>query len=268
MPTIKINGANLYYEDQGSGPETIVFAHSLLFSLRMFADQVEVLKDKYRCVSLDFRGQGKSEVSPNGYDMDSLTEDWASFIREMDCGPCHFVGFSMGGFVGQRLAIRHSQLLKSLILVDTSSEPEPPQNMPRYRLMTFVARWFGLKLLVGQVMPIMFGQAFLKDPNRKDLKRRWENELTSNHRIGVTRAVKGVLNRQGITGQIAQIKMPTLILIGEEDVATAPAKSEKMHQLIDGSQLVKIPRAGHMSPVEEPELVNNALTQFLNQTLD
>ena len=119
--------------------------------------------------------------------------------------------------------------------------------------------------MVNQVMPIMFGQAFLNDPHRKDLKTKWKKELIANHKIGVTRAVEGVLYRPGILEQLDNIIVPTLILVGEEDTATVPEKSEKMHRLIEGSKLVKIPRAGHMSPVEEPHLVNQALIQFLNQ---
>ena len=69
MPVLEVNGAKLYYEEHGTSPETIVFGHSLLFSCRMFDDQVNALKDRLRCVKFDFRGQGRSEVTRNGYDM-------------------------------------------------------------------------------------------------------------------------------------------------------------------------------------------------------
>lgn len=121
MPTTKVNGAKLYYEDNGAGSQTIVFSHSLLFSCRMFDAQVEAFKNRYRCVAFDFRGQGQSEVTRYGYDMDTLSADAVALIEELNCAPCHFLGFSMGGFVGLRLAIRHPELLDSLILVDTSA---------------------------------------------------------------------------------------------------------------------------------------------------
>ena len=117
MPFATINNARLYYEEHGQGKETIVFAHSMLFNLRMFDDQVKFLKSNYRCVLFDFRGQGKSEDTSSGYDLDSLTKDALEFIKALNCDPCHFIGFSMGGMVAMRLAIRHPEVIKSLILI-------------------------------------------------------------------------------------------------------------------------------------------------------
>ncbi len=124
----QINGARIYYQETGSGPETIVFSHGLLMSGEMFSEQVKALSGRYRCICYDHRGQSRSEVTDSGYEMDSLTEDAAALIRELDCAPCHFAGLSMGGFVGMRLAIRHPGLLKSLVLLETTADPEPEQN--------------------------------------------------------------------------------------------------------------------------------------------
>ena len=129
MPFIKLTNTKLFYEIKGKGTQTIVFGHSMLFNLRMFDDQINFLKDKYRCVSFDFRGQGKSQINTEGYDLDSLTEDIAELINVLNCKPCHFVGFSMGGMVAMRLAIKHPELLKSLVLIDTSSDKEPIEKI-------------------------------------------------------------------------------------------------------------------------------------------
>ena len=131
MPTIQTNGANLYYQEHGSGDETIVFAHGLLCNSNMFNRQIDALKSRYRCIAFDFRGQGKSEVTANGYDMETLTLDTVELIQKLNCGPCHFVGLSMGGFVGLRLAIRHAHLLKSLTVIDSSAGTEPSKNVPK-----------------------------------------------------------------------------------------------------------------------------------------
>ena len=81
MPFIKLKNTELYYESKGEGKQTIVFGHSMLFNLRMFDDQVTFLKDKYRCVSFDFRGQGKSQINKGGYDLDTLTNDIAELMN-------------------------------------------------------------------------------------------------------------------------------------------------------------------------------------------
>jgi pimeloyl-ACP methyl ester carboxylesterase len=265
MPHLTLNGAAIYYEELGAGPEAIVFAHGLLWSGRMFDHQVAVLQERFRCITFDFRGQGQSQVTETGYDMDTLTEDAAALITALGCTPCHFVGLSMGGFVGMRLALRHPSLIQSLALLETSADPEPAENAGRYRLLALVARWFGLRMVAGQVMPVMFGEKFLKDPARASLRQELQAALASNHRLGITRAVTGVIERAGIYEQIDAIRVPTLVVVGDQDVATTPARSERIHARIAGSRLVIIPGAGHTSTVEEPEAINQVLLEFLTE---
>ncbi len=263
MPHLTLNGATLYYEEWGAGPEAIVFAHGLLGSGRMFDRQVAALQGRFRCITFDFRGQGQSQITETGYDMDTLTEDAAALIAALGCVPCHFVGLSMGGFVGMRLALRHPSLIQSLALLETSADPEPAESIGRYRLLALIARWFGLRMVAGQVMPVMFGEKFLKDLVRAALRQELQAALASNHRVGITRAVTGVIERAGVYEQIDAIRVPTLVVVGDQDVATTPARSERIHAQIAGSRLVVIPGAGHTSTVEEPEAINQVLLEFL-----
>ncbi len=265
MLKLHVNGVELYYEDEGSGPDTILFTHSLLFSGRMFDAQVAVLKDRYRCVRFDFRGQGRSPVTAGGYDIDTLTEDTIGVIEALKCAPCHFVGFSMGGFVGLRLGFLRPELLRSLMLLDTSADPEPPEGLPRYRLLNLIARWLGPGVVAGQVMSVFFGPNFMSDPARAAQRAEWQRRIAANDRIGVTRAVKGVITREGVVDEVHNIRVPTLILVGAEDAGTPPRYSERMHERIPSSELVMIPGAGHMAPVESPEAVNAALESFLSR---
>ncbi|MCA9073496.1 MAG: alpha/beta hydrolase [Planctomycetaceae bacterium] len=263
MPKLNVNGAELYYEEHGGGEETIVFSHGLLWSGLMFEKQVDALKDRYRCITYDHRGQGQSEVTRDGYDMDTLSEDAAALIEALGASPCHFLGLSMGGFVGMRLALRRPELLRSLILVETTADPEPQENIGKYRLLNFISRWLGMGLVAGKVEQIMFGQKFLTDPDRADERALWRQRAISNHRVGISRATNGVIDRQGVYDELDKITTPTLIIVGDQDVATVPAKSERMRDRIAGSQLKIIPGAGHTSSVEEPAAVNAAIEEFL-----
>ncbi|TBW29984.1 alpha/beta fold hydrolase [Gramella sp. KN1008] len=263
MPYIDLKTARLYYEDEGVGKETLVFGHSMLFNLRMFDEQVNFLKDEYRCVRFDFKGQGKSEITLNGYDLDTLTEETREFITRTDCAPCHFVGFSMGGMVALRLAIKYPEIIRSLILIDTSSEPEPRAHMLRNKLMLWVARYGGLRPLCGRVMKMFFGADFLQDQAKEDQRNQWKDHFLANDRTGIIKVVKGVLSRRGITGDLGKIQCPVLIMVGEKDKLTDEGKAELMHKMIPSSRLVRIPGAGHMSPVEEPEKVNTEIRNFL-----
>ena len=263
MPRIAVRGAGLHYEERGAGPETIVFAHGLLWSGRLFDRQVEALAPGYRCVTFDFRGHGRSEVTADGYDMDSLAADAAGLIEALGCAPCHFVGLSMGGFVGMRLAIRQPRLLRSLILIETSADPEPEASRRKYHRMNFAARWIGLGPLVKPVMRIIFGRKFLGDPARAALREQCRRQLAGGNRMGIIRAVNGVIDRQGIYEQLERIAAPTLILVGDQDLATPLASSERIHARIAGSRLRVLPGAGHTSTIEEPAAVNAAIADFL-----
>ncbi len=264
MPYADLNGAHIHFTDTGGDGEVIVFSHGLLFSGAMFEAQVAHFSALgFRCITFDHRGQGQSGVTNGGYDMDTLSEDAAQLIVHLGVAPCHFAGLSMGGFVAMRLAARKPDLVKSLILLETSAEAEPEENGPKYRRMNFVARWIGLWAVAGKVMPIMFGQTFLNDPARADERARWKAAITGNHRIGITRAVMGVVDRAPIMPELDKIDLPVLIVVGEEDVATVPENSERMHAAIRGSELVRMPGAGHSSTIEEPGVVNAAMEAFL-----
>ena len=268
MPRIHVNQTELYYEERGKGAETLVFSHGLLWSSLMFADQVAHFKDRYRIIAYDHRGQGQSAVPAEGYDMDTLTEDVRALLDALNVDRCHFAGLSMGGFVGLRLASRYPELVQSLVLMDTSAQAEPEANIPRYQILNGVVSILGAWAVKRPVMKIMFAPGFLQDPNRKALKRKWEKELTRNSRT-ITRAVKGVIEREGVPPDaLSQITCPTLVLVGEEDVATVPAKSAYLAEHIPNAKLIHIPRAGHTSSVEEPEAVCRAMEAFLDGPLE
>ncbi len=266
MPYITVNGANIYYEEQGQGEQTIVFAHGLLWSGQMYEAQVAFFKQRYRCISFDFRGQGRSQATESGYDMDTLAADALALIKQLVGKPVHFVGLSMGGFVGMRLAIHHREWLLSLSLLETSADPEPQQNLLKYKILPKIARYLGMAVVAPQAMHIMFGKTFLTDPNRAEQRAEMRRRLLQNDRINIGKAIDGVFSRQGIYQDLPSITTPTLIIVGDEDLATIPAKSRRMHAAIKHSQLVVIPQAGHTSTVETPDAVNAALEKFIKVT--
>jgi pimeloyl-ACP methyl ester carboxylesterase len=195
--------------------------------------------------------------------MDTLADDAAALIEALGAAPCHFAGLSMGGFIGMRLAARRPELIRSLILMETSADPEPQENIPRYRQLGSAARLIGLRPVAGRVMPVMFGRTFMTDPARAAERREWQRRMAGNNRVGILRALDGVIARQGVYEEIDRISAPTLVIVGDEDVATVPAKAERIAGRIPGARLVTIPHAGHTSTVEQPAAVNAAIAEFL-----
>lgn len=172
-------------------------------------------------------------------------------------------GLSMGGFVGMRLAIRHPQLLKSLVLMDTTADPEPEQNKRPYRRLAFIGRWLSFRLVLRPLMKIMFGRSFLENSSKTAEREKWRAHLLSLDPVGTARAAHGVIGREGVDDQLGAINTPTLIIVGDEDVATPPEKSERMRDGIDGARLKIIPGAGHSSSIEQPEAITRAIEDFL-----
>ena len=265
MPKLMTNGVKLHYEDEGTGKETIVFSHSYLVDSFHFYSQVQSFKTQYRCIAFDHRGHGKSEVTENGYDMENLYQDAVGLIETLDCAPCHFIGLSTGGFIGMRIAIRKPELLKSLILMDTSADDEPDAASKQYKLLFFIIRWLGYWPVVSILMPMFFSKKFLKNKNRRQEVREWKKRLMTNDRKAMIKFGQGIFYRKSVYEQLGKIQTPTLMIVGEDDLATPVEKAERICNGIKGAQLKTIPNAGHLCTVEEPEAVNSAIREFLGK---
>jgi pimeloyl-ACP methyl ester carboxylesterase len=262
MPFLEANGVTLHYQDTGGDGPPILFSHGLLWSGEMFAAQIAALRATHRCICYDHRGQGRSPPSPTHYDMDALSADAVALIEKLQLGPVHFVGLSMGGFVGMRLASRRPELIKSLVLIDTAADPEPPLNIPKYKVMSLLARVLGYRMLVPRIMKIMFAPAFRNDPARAALRRNMEDHLAQLRDAETRAALQSVTSRKPIHGELSRIQAPTLVLHGSDDTAIKIPRARAMAEGIPGSRFVLIPRAGHTSTVEEPAAISAVLTEF------
>lgn len=266
---IDVNGTCLHYEDTGPGSTgaTIAFSHGLLWSTEQFAPQVEALRGRYRCISWDHRGQGRSAADPDreAIGVELVWQDAVALLDALAPGPVHFCGLSMGGFVAMRTAARRPDLVRSLVLLETSADPEPAENLRRYRLLSRAVRLGGTRvtraLVRSQVAPIMLGRSVLADPSRRADVERFISIMSA--RPDVWRAVNGVIDRAGIAVELGRIAVPTLVAVGDEDVATVPATAERIAAAVPGARLVRIPRAGHSSTVEQPAAVTGAIEEFL-----
>ena len=263
MPHIQLYTTKLFYIQEGEGEEIIVFSHGLLWSHKMFESQVDFLKQKYTVIAYDHRGQGQSEVTEEPIDMDLLTLDAVELIDKLVGKPVHFVGLSMGGFVGMRLAARFPEKVKSLVLLETSASPEPVENLPKYKLLNGIVKWFGIiPTVAGSVMKIMFAQSWLENPKNSEAYKKWIKELKSNKK-SITKSVEAVIFRKGVEEEIRNIKCPTMILVGDEDVATKPEKAKFIQMSIPNAFLHMVPGAGHSSCIEKPEEINRLLGDWM-----
>jgi pimeloyl-ACP methyl ester carboxylesterase len=233
-----------------------------LWGTELFAPQIAALRARYRCIAWDHRGQGQSDGDHrDSIGMELVWQDAVRLLEKLAGGAVHFCGLSMGGFVALRMAARRPDLVRSLILLETSSDPEPIENVARYRLLTKVTRLLGPKIVKNKVAPIMVGHTMLTDKTRRAELAKYVDLMS--RRRDIWRAVNGVVDRAGVHDELARITAPTLVVVGDEDLATPRPKAERIAGAIAGAKLVTIPRAGHSSTVEEPALVTAVIEEFL-----
>jgi 3-oxoadipate enol-lactonase len=268
VPTVSVNGATVAYSDTGAPKNkpdapTVVFGHGLLFSKWMFNAQIAALRSDYRCVAIDWRGQGDTPPTESGYDMDTLTGDATELIERLVGAPVHWVGLSMGGFVGQRIAARRPDLLRSLVLIDSSADPDPLPTVVQDRALANLYRYVGIAPVRRPVQKLLFGPTFRRDPAKRAIIEDWIGQLAQNDRNGIRKAVLGVANRRGVADEIGSVTAPTLVIVGADDAAEPVKRSRKIAELIPGARLEIVPYCGHSSTIEQPEAVTGLLRPFL-----
>lgn len=261
MPNINVNGLDVFYTEQGSGDETLVFGHGLLMDTSMWDAVAPAFANQYRVICFDFRGQGKTADPGQDYDIDTLVKDVSAFIQTISTKPVHYVGLSMGGMVGLPLAARHPGLLRSLVLLDTSAQAEPWWNKIKYAIMTLIVKLVGVKPLVPAMLPLMFGKSTLNNPAKREIISYWTQKLLALKKT-IVGPVSGVTKRRDITNELVNIKCPTLMIVGDEDLTTPLSCAENIAAHIANVELKIIPQCGHSSALEKPDAVSDLMKQF------
>ncbi len=259
---IEANGIKMNYEFSGrQGAPVVMLSHSLGSSLFMWDPQLEVLEPHYQVLRYDTRGHGGSDAPSGEYTLDMLGEDALGLLAALGIERVHFVGLSMGGMIGQYLALNRSDRLEDLVLSDTAALL-PEEAQPIWQERIDLARRKGIEALVDETLGRWFTPSFLRQ-NRPEVELIRQQFLSTpvDGYIGCSEAIRGL----NYLGRLSEIKIPTLIMVGEEDLGTPVAAAEAMQQRIADSTLVVLPAAAHLSNVEQAEAFNTALISFLQQ---
>ena len=242
-----------------AGGAPVVLSHALGLDLHMWDGLAAELAGTHEVLRYDHRGHGGSAVPAGPYSMDDLVDDAARLIREWGRGPVVWVGLSMGGMVGQGLAVRHPELIKALVLANTSSKyPEAAAAVFAQRVQA--VQTGGMAAIADSVMERYFSAAF----------RAGQPEVVAAARATVLRcdtagyaaccqAVGGV----DWLGRLNTVRCPTLIIAGALDVGAPVAMSQAMQERIPGAELVVFDEASHLSVAEQPVLFAQTLGRFL-----
>ena len=261
MRSIRINDINLAYTEAGSGPP-IVLIHGYPFNRSLWTEQAEALRSKYRVVTPDLRGFGESDSSAGPATMTRMAEDVATLMDELGIDQAVIGGLSMGGYVALAFARMFPARLKALVLADTRAQADTEEGKQTRFQQAEKATSEGMAGIADAMLPKLLTPETVS--KRPELVKRVRDMMLKTKPEGAAGALLGMAERDDQTEFISSILVPTLILVGREDAITPVADSEKMQSRIEGSRLVVIENAGHVSNLEQTEQFNDALLGFLS----
>jgi len=257
---IAANGISMNYAFDGpSGAPVVMMSHSLATDFGMWDPTVPPLTPRWRVLRYETRGHGATEAPSGPYTLEQLAADALALLRALGIQRVHWVGLSLGGMIGQTLALAAPDVLLSLALCDTTSRA-PADAKPLWEERIRTAETTGMTALVEPTLARWFTASFRE--RRKDVIDRVATMIRTTPVTGYTGCCHAIMNLN-LTNRLGDIKLPTMVIVGEHDAGTPVAASRVIAENVKGARLQVIPSAAHLSNMEKPEAFNQALGGFL-----
>jgi 3-oxoadipate enol-lactonase len=256
----EINGINIHYHDEGEGLP-VIFIHAFALNQTMWKEQIAALKNQYRCITLDLRGFGHSDVVEGTTIMSQMASDVRELMKALSIDRAVLAGLSMGGYVALSFYRYFPEAVCALVLADTRAAADAEEARTNRLLSAEKAVREGSAAIADETTPKLLGDTTLE--TRPELVKLVHSIQAANSPDGIAAAQRGMAVRPDSTKLLSQIKCPTLVIVGSEDKLTPLAEAEVLHKGIDNSKLVVLENSGHLSNLETPEEFNNALAAFL-----
>jgi 3-oxoadipate enol-lactonase len=254
------NGIDIDYSITGEGP-WLVMSHSLACSSGMWAPQVAALRDRHRVLCFDTRGHGGTDAPPGAYTLAQLADDLEGLLGALGIGRCHFMGLSMGGMIGMTHALKYPGRFESLLLCNTTSRIGP-EVQPVWTQRIGIAQADGMAPLVEPTLARWFTAGFRA--THADVSARVGEMIRSTPVAGFTGCCHAI-PKIDLTDRLGAIRVPTLVIAGDQDVGTPVEAGRAIQQAIPGAQLAVIPSAAHLSNLEQPETFDHLVSVFLRR---
>ncbi len=257
------NGA-IYYEDQGPQEAMpLVFIHAFPFNLTMWNPQIQALSKKYRVISYDIRGHGKSDVGDGHYTIELFVDDLMALLDHLKIKKTIICGLSMGGYIALRALERHPKRFSALVLCDTRSEADSDEAKIKRSATLRLLKEKGVPFFAEEFVKLAFApETFKSNPSAIQMVKEM---ILNNSSLGIGGALLALACRTDTTAALKQITIPTLILVGEKDQITPPSAALAMKEKIPNAEMYIISQAGHLSNLENPIEFNQKLLTFLSK---
>jgi 3-oxoadipate enol-lactonase len=259
-----INGGNINVVETGNPHGTpVLFVHGFPFSHEMWKPQLEVVGRSYRAITYDIRGHGMSDIGDGQYSIESHVDDLFGLIDHLTLGKVVIVGLSMGGYITLRALEREQDRFLAAVLCDTRAEADSNEGkLRRFASVVAVKRSGSTAFAENFVKAVFAPGTFSANPVAIAAIR---TIIEHTPPLSIAGTQLALASRTDTTGSLSAIRIPTLILVGEQDLTTPPEASRFMHERIQGSELHIIPGAAHMSNLENTREFNAHLLSFLQR---
>lgn len=256
---LRFNNLEFAYEVHGTSGSWVTFSHSLGCSQSMWSRQIDALSRSHRVLAYDLRGHGDSDVDTSVGSLDHYAMDVVALLNALGIESTHFVGLSIGGMIGQTLAIEAPNRVSSLVLANTTAFM-PPVAAPMWQQRMQLALEKGVACLASPSMERWFPSAFRNAHPEviADLEAQFSKTTIQGY-VSCCQAIMNLDTRDGL----AHIHCPTLIVGGSEDPGAPVEALRQMNALIRNSELLVLEGAGHLSNIDQPEQFTMALKRFL-----
>lgn len=258
---IDISGATLFVNDVGQGVP-ILFVHGFPLDHTMWREQIADLSSDFRCIAPDLRGFGQSTVTEGTVTMEQFADDLAALLDAMTITePVVLCGLSMGGYIAWQFARRHATRLSGLILCDTRAVPDSADAAAnRLKLAEDVVRT-GPELVANAMLPKLLADRATN--RRSELKDDLRRVILKTDPRGIAAASRGMAERVDARPWLATMDVPSLVLVGEQDVISTPQEMAEIASALPHATFRTIPDSGHLAPLENPVATNLILRNFL-----
>lgn len=259
MPTVNVNDIEMYYEITGKG-DPLVFIHGLGSSSQDWEYQTSEFSKKYRVITMDLRGHGKSDKPAGPYSISMFADDVAELLKTIGISPVHVVGLSMGSATGFHIAIDYPDLVKTLTVSNmTASLPVKTfAEKKMFYTRLIIIKFMGMKKMGQMLAPRLFTK-----PEQQHLRDTLVERCEKNDKKAYLEAMKALKN-WSVLERVHTITCPTLVIHAENDYSTLDTKKEYT-KLIPNAELKVIEEAGHAANMEKPEAYNLILDDFLSR---
>jgi 3-oxoadipate enol-lactonase len=247
------------YDDVGTGIP-VVLLHAFPHNRTMWAPQLGALLEHCRCIAPDTRGFGESSEYPP-YSMERFADDLAELLDFLALDQAVIGGLSMGGYIALAFYRRHRKRVRALILADTRAGADNNDARARRAELITLAEEQGPDAVADKQLVGLLGPATRQ--GNPDLVEGVRQALTDAQVPGIRGALEAMMARQDSTPLLAQIDVPTLVIVGEDDALTPVKEARALHSGIRGSRLEVIPGAGHLSNLERPAAFTHLLSEFI-----